>query len=375
MERVFLITYCIPPDGYSGEAIFSLRFAKEFFKRYKRKFVILTFTQNDKLKRKEDNEEYEVFRFLYKNSFVFKLIAILKLCIFLLKNHRNFEILQSQGIGNITYLPLIVAKLMNKKVVLRMTLIGGDDLSSIKKKNIIFFNLIKLTDKFISISPALTKIYLKERFPRHKLIEVPQAVNTNLFKVKRDYVKPKNKILTVGPFCLRKNTLFILEVFNRLLETKPELELTIVGSHEDNFGEYDKEYISKCFQFIKDKGLGKNIRIIKYTPKPQKYYKENDIFLFASRQEGFASVLIEAMASGLPIVSYNFDKIPEWILGYDETLLNGLEIDNFCKVILRLLQDKSYYEEISLLNQKRSKEFDFRGILREYHKLYKELLR
>lgn len=374
MKKIFLITYCLPPDGYSGEAFFTLRFTKEFFSRYKSKFIILTFTQNDKLKKRESYKEYEIVRFFYRNNFISKLIAIINLCIFLLKNHENFEILQSQGVGNITYLPLITAKLLHKKVILRMTLVGGDDLSSIKKKNIIFFNFIKLADKFISISPPLTKIYLEEKFPKHKIIEIPQAVDINLFRARRNYHKTKNKLLTIGPFCKRKNTLFILRVFNRLLKKRPNLRLIIVGSYEDNFGEYDKKYILKCFKYVEENNLKEKVEIIQYTSEIEKYYQESDIFISASIHEGFSNVILEAMASGLPIVSYNFDKIPQWILGYRETLIDELNIPQFCKLISILIDNKEYYKKISIKNLNRIGEFDFNKIAKEYKKLYDGLL-
>ncbi len=69
-------------------------------------------------------------------------------------------------------------------------------------------------------------------------------------------------------------------------------------------------------------------------------YREADAFVMTSEFEGTPNVLLEAMASGLPIVSTNVGGVPEIIhSGQNGFLVSGDDDEDFCTVLERLIQD------------------------------------
>ena len=67
----------------------------------------------------------------------------------------------------------------------------------------------------------------------------------------------------------------------------------------------------------------------------QNYYKSADIGVFASTCENMPNILLEMMASGLPVASSHFGPMPE-ILGEDGTYFNPLDIDSISSSIAAL---------------------------------------
>ncbi|HLP78292.1 MAG TPA: glycosyltransferase [Candidatus Paceibacterota bacterium] len=69
-------------------------------------------------------------------------------------------------------------------------------------------------------------------------------------------------------------------------------------------------------------------------------YREADVFVMTSEYEGTPNVLLEAMASGLPVVSTNVGGVPEIIHpGQNGFLVDGNDDEDLCTVLERLIQD------------------------------------
>lgn len=91
---------------------------------------------------------------------------------------------------------------------------------------------------------------------------------------------------------------------------------------------------------MKELGLGKNVHILGFRIDIGEIYKNSDLFLFPSQREGLPVPLMEAMASGLPVVCSdirgNKDLIENGKGGY---LVNPNDADEFLKCINILLND------------------------------------
>ena len=68
----------------------------------------------------------------------------------------------------------------------------------------------------------------------------------------------------------------------------------------------------------KQLGLEEEVNFLGYVPNPYPYMAQSDIFVHASRWEGFGMVIVEAMALGLPVVATSCPGGPKEILGYGE---------------------------------------------------------
>lgn len=101
-------------------------------------------------------------------------------------------------------------------------------------------------------------------------------------------------ILHIGRFNYQKNHIFLLNVFNAYHLSHPDSKLLIVGKGEL---ETDiKKYISSL-------GLSDSVKLLGVRSDIPTILSSCDLFLFPSLFEGLSVVLIEAQASGIPILT------------------------------------------------------------------------
>lgn len=105
-------------------------------------------------------------------------------------------------------------------------------------------------------------------------------------------------LLYVGKLEERRNIIFLLNVFKKLLDQRKDISLVIVG----NGDEQDKR---RYFDYAENLGIFNNI--IYFQEIEQKYinqiYEHCDVFVFPTQYDIFGMVLLESMYLGVPIVS------------------------------------------------------------------------
>ncbi len=104
------------------------------------------------------------------------------------------------------------------------------------------------------------------------------------------------KLLYHGRVDLRKGLIELLESFRLIAPRFPQLRLVISGIGPD---------VQTVSQWIQDAALASRIEMLGYTSYEEapKIYHRGDIFVSPTYSEGFSNTLLEAMGSGLPIVS------------------------------------------------------------------------
>ncbi len=101
-------------------------------------------------------------------------------------------------------------------------------------------------------------------------------------------------VLSVARFVPQKNLILLLRAFEALYATDACARLVLVG----------RGPLQKVLeQEVSSRGLGEAVRIIPWTDDVASLMKSADIYALSSNYEGWARVLVEAMASGLPAVS------------------------------------------------------------------------
>jgi glycosyltransferase involved in cell wall biosynthesis len=85
----------------------------------------------------------------------------------------------------------------------------------------------------------------------------------------------------------------------------------IIGSQFD-LGHAQKGFYQKeIAALIESSGASDRIHLIGHVQKIEDYYRASDIFVFPTLKEGVPNVVIEAMASGLPVILTPFPTLPK----------------------------------------------------------------
>ena len=142
---------------------------------------------------------------------------------------------------------------------------------------------------------------LKLKYPKLKATVDVLPIWVDVEKMKRlvDDFHPVelkgNSILMLSRFSKEKRIDLALNVFKKVLDTsKLDLRLKIIGG-----GPEKNNIISR----VSNLSLGSKVEIIEWEKDPIRLYKYYDVFLLTSDFEGYGMTLVEAAASGCPIIT------------------------------------------------------------------------
>jgi len=144
-----------------------------------------------------------------------------------------------------------------------------------------------------------------------KQVQLPDMSNFTPAKrdlqVRRKFCGDGDRLLLfVGRLAARKNVMEAARIFGRYLEKHPGDRLMFIGKGNQK---------SPLNAFMRKHGLEKKMQVLQDLGFAELavHYSNADAFIFPSLWEGFGLVLLEALASGLPVVSRPVGGAPEVI--------------------------------------------------------------
>lgn len=146
--------------------------------------------------------------------------------------------------------------------------------------------------------------------------------------------------LTIGGIEPRKNSLKLLEAFCKVLKTRPQAQLIIAGG--ETLFDYEP-YRVEFFEIAKQNKIiiGKSLilpGVIADEDLPV-LYRCADAFVFPSVKEGWGLVLLEAIASGLPVITANIPPFTEFLDDKSAFLVNPCSSDDIADAMLDVLNE------------------------------------
>jgi glycosyltransferase involved in cell wall biosynthesis len=129
-------------------------------------------------------------------------------------------------------------------------------------------------------------------------------------------------------------------------------------------------------QTVSERGLSDVIEVagrISSEKMPQ-IYRQNDIFVSASMQEGMSNAMLEAMASGLPIITTRCEGVEE-LVADNGIVVEEAQPEAIAEAIENLADDRRAYKQMSAAARKQAEQFSWKSVAERYLNLYNKVLK
>jgi len=148
------------------------------------------------------------------------------------------------------------------------------------------------------------------------------------------------QVIFVGRLNEQKGLEYLVDTWAKVNKKHPDWALHMYGDGEQ------KQMLS---QLIKEAGLERTVIVHQPTPIIMDKYLESSAFLLTSRFEGLPMVLIEALACGLPVVSFDCPWGPADIIrnGEDGFLVDYLNTDMAAQCVCQLIENAQLRKNMS----------------------------
>lgn len=249
---------------------------------------------------------------------------------------------------------------------------------------------LKRTDGIITDSNASKSDICKFlNINEDKISVIPLAVDedfkilggTKLLLYKKKYNLPDEFLLYVGDVNWTKNVPFLIEGFHRIIQRFEfrEIKLVLVGSaflkKVDNIDHPELTSLKKVNKLIKDLNLENKIIRVGDIDKDQlvAFYNLATVYVQPSLYEGFGMPLLEALACGTPVISSNRSSLPE-VGGEAGVYFNPENLDQFTKIVMEILQNKSLQNKLSKLAIKQAGKFSWEKVAEQTKSIYAKVI-
>lgn len=206
--------------------------------------------------------------------------------------------------------------------------------------------------------------------PSNKILIIPPGKEKNTFNLSKNIeTSDECELITVGGLTKRKGVDRLLWGMKKVIQRFPNARLRIIGDGVER---------ERLMQLAQDLNIEKNVIFQGFVNNSDVhfFYEKATLYVGLQREESFGQVYIEAMASGLPIVTSRTIG-SEGIIMNEETGYIVDDDDEFAERVVDILNDKN--KRLSMSTIARSvfeKQYDWDDIvIPKYLDVYKLLVK
>lgn len=213
-------------------------------------------------------------------------------------------------------------------------------------------------DTIVPVSNFTKQQLVKKGIPKQKMKVVYNGVLLDDFRNTRAKKSKKFRVVYVGRLIKTKR----VETLIRAVKLVEDVECVIVGDGDD------KQYFKNL---VKELGVEDKVRFTGFLDTKEEVIKEikkAHVFCLPSAVEGFGITVVEAMASGIPVITSNIPPLLE-VTGNGEYGLN-FKLDNYKELASKirfLKKDQKKRTEMKKKGLKRAEDFEWENIAKEYN--------
>jgi glycosyltransferase involved in cell wall biosynthesis len=230
-------------------------------------------------------------------------------------------------------------------------------------KKLFLKRVLKSAAKVICLSASQKKLIASMyALPLESIVVIPNGVAEKYFIGKRTRENAVPHLLFVGRLAVQKNLSLLIEA---VLRMRTDVFLDIVG---------EGELRGHIETLIQKYGLQNvNLHGKKTGKELIELYTSADVFVLPSLKEGISLAMLEALASGLPVVASDSPEIREVLADCGGILVQEPTAINYAKALDALLSDKDALQNLKALSVQKARSYSWENVLASIEDVYKQL--
>lgn len=315
-----------------------------------------------------------------KQVFLFRKGKISYIKLIFLLSHRLFSGLKPDLVISFMILPniltLFASLLSFYKPIIIISVRNNPDLDFTIQKNSYFKRMLlnilyPFASHIIVISKGIKEVLVKNfKLNRNRITVVYNGINiTNvqtlaMIEPEESLFQRKNSlyITACGRLTPQKGYPDLIKAFSKITY-RTKAMLYIIGEGDER---------RNLTALIKNLNMEDKILLLGFKANPFQYIARSDVFVLSSLFEGFANVIVEAMACGTPVIAADCPFGPGEIIehGKNGILIPPGRVDILADTLFMLLEDKPMRERLSSGGKKRVEDFHVMKMVAGYESVF-----
>lgn len=210
---------------------------------------------------------------------------------------------------------------------------------------------LRFADVVVCVSKDLSRTVLGV-LPQARVAVIPNSIVTDLYRIHPRTETRRTHILYIGWMIREKGIFDLVDAAARLLSHVPCFEVHMVGDGRD---------MDDLKRAVAERSLSGVFKLHGWQAGEEKLriLHEADLLVLPSYAEAFGIVLLEAMASGLPVVATRVGGIPEVVVdGVHGELVDAGDVAGLANALARLCRSSALRSRYGRAGLARAREFD-----------------
>lgn len=214
---------------------------------------------------------------------------------------------------------------------------------------------LKKADLIFAVSTQIKKRLVQMGLDENRIFVVGGGIYYSEIK-STIYPKKKYAASFLGRIAQKKGIFDLIDMWKEIVKQHPRQRLLVIGDG-------DPKIVNEVKRRIMTYNLQENIIMPGFVTGKNKYrlLKESKVFVFPSYAEGFAQVVCEAMACGLPVIAYDLPEYKEWYGEHIAYVQTG-DLNDLLHKTLQLLRNKKLRDEMGRKGVMRAKNYSWDSV-------------